>query len=116
MRFAFKPAGLCSRLISSGLQLTSPLARRSAATDCTAASSVLILSCCFSSLFLLLWLGLLSTRPLSAWSRTTATRDSVSSSAGLENESVVFIFVAGYKRTFQYRRQRHKSARAGRFH
>ena len=57
VRLAFREEGLCSRLVSKGLPATSPLASKSAATNCTAVSLVATLSCGFLSFSLTLGAG-----------------------------------------------------------
>src|SRR3974390_2875601 len=89
-RLAFSPAGLCKRVDSIALPVTSPEAIRSAAAALIAASSV-------SS-----WICGLSFAPLSdfsAASTTATTRHSVSSCEGLVVESTIFI-----RSFFQYLR------------
>ena len=81
-RFAFRPAGLCSRAISSILPVTSPEAMRSAAASSTALSSVWICGLCLSDLSPLLF---------SAASSTGTTRHSVSNCEGIAVFRVVFI-------------------------
>src|SRR5437588_2597152 len=75
-RLAFSLAGLCKSVVSKFLPVASPLAITSAAASCTALSLVAAKASVFS---------------FSPRSRTTATRHSVSTSAGVEKERFVFI-------------------------
>src|SRR5207302_47902 len=75
-RLAFSLAGLCKSVVSKFLPVTSPLAITSAAASCTALSFVATKASVLS---------------FSPRSRTTATRHSVSTSAGVEKERFVFI-------------------------
>src|SRR5256886_771056 len=75
-RLAFSLAGLCKSVVSKFLPVTSPLAITSAAASCTALSLVAAKASVFS---------------FSPRSRTTATRHSVSTSAGVEKERFVFM-------------------------
>src|SRR5437667_225889 len=75
-RLAFILAGLCKSVVSKFLPVTSPLAITSAAASCTALSFVATKASVLS---------------FSPRSRTTATRHSVSTSAGVEKERFVFM-------------------------